>query len=241
MRLNAEQLRELGRLADLWLDADASTRESLHESARKSGDSFVRAFEVMIAHLGHGTSNTTLRPIPSAMRDAALSGSMLSGGNSDDEHVVESAQTSTAFCGTAVPPERAAGQHIGPYRLIRELGRGGMGVVWLAERADGQHTRQVALKMPLVENLNWLLAARFARERNILASLEHPGIARLYDAGVDNHNHSSQPYIAIEYVQGQPITTHVRVNKLKPEATVQLFTKVIEAVAHAHTQLIIHR
>ena len=241
MQLNAEQLRELGRLADLWLDADASTRESLHESARKSGDSFARAFEVMIAHLGHGTSNTTLRPIPSAMRDAALSGSMLSGGNSDDEHVVESAQTSTAFCGTAVPHERAAGQHIGPYRLIRELGRGGMGVVWLAERADGQHTRQVALKMPLVENLNWLLAARFARERNILASLEHPGIARLYDAGVDNHNHSSQPYIAIEYVQGQPITTYVKDNKLKPEATVQLFTKVIEAVAHAHTQLIIHR
>ncbi|MEQ1593514.1 MAG: protein kinase [Casimicrobium sp.] len=241
MQLSPQQLRELGQLADEWLDSDATTRERLQQSARNNGEQFAHAFAVMVAHLEHGVADTTLRPIPSAMRDAALSASMLSSGIADDQHASESAQASTAFGSTATSPERAAGQRIGPYRLIKELGRGGMGVVWLAERADGQHTRQVALKMPLVENLNWLLAARFARERNILASLEHPGIARLYDAGVDNHHHSTQPYIAIEYVQGQPITTYVKEKKLKPEATVQLFTKVIEAVAHAHTQLIIHR
>ena len=113
-----------------------------------------------------------------------------------------------------------------------------MGVVWLAALADGQHERQVALKMPLVENLNWLLAARFARERNILASLEHPGIARLFDAGVDAE---TQPYIALEYVVGVPINDYVREQNLKPEATVALFTKVINAVSHAHAQLVIHR
>ena len=241
MQLSPEQLRELGRLADQWLDSDAATREQLQRSAVNGGEQFAHAFEVMVAHLDHSVADTTLSQIPSAMRDAALSASMRSSGNAVDEHASESAQPSTVFDGAAAPPERTPGQHIGPYRLIKELGRGGMGLVWLAERADGQHTRQVALKMPLVENLNWLLAARFARERNILASLEHPGIARLYDAGVDNQHHSTQPYIAIEYVQGQPITTYVKENKLKPEATVQLFTKVIEAVAHAHTQLIIHR
>ncbi len=126
----------------------------------------------------------------------------------------------------------------GRFRLEAELGRGGMGVVWLAERADGQHTRQVALKMPLVENLNWLLAARFARERNILASLEHPGIARLYDAGVDEE---VQPYIAIEYVVGQAINAHVQAQRLRPDAIVALFIRVIDAVAHAHAHLVIHR
>lgn len=83
-----------------------------------------------------------------------------------------------------------------------------------------------------------MLAARFARERNILANLEHPGIARLYDAGIDAE---TQPYIALEYVVGQPITDYVREHHLRPEATVALFIRVIEAVAHAHAQLVIHR
>ena len=82
--------------------------------------------------------------------------------------------------------ELAAGDSIGPYRLISELGTGGMGAVWLAERADGALKRKVALKLP---RLVWAkgLAERMARERDILATLEHPNIARLYDAGVDQH------------------------------------------------------
>ncbi len=244
MQLSPEQLRELGDLADRWLDADDVARQALRRVAHDQGEHFAHAFDVMVAHLERNAANTLLRPIPSAMRDAALSASLQSTPATTSDPAAGYAAHSvpdTRHGDGAPPPERASGQMIGPYRLIKELGRGGMGVVWLAERADGQHTRQVALKMPLVENLNWLLAARFARERNILASLEHPGIARLYDAGVDHHNHANQPFIAIEYVQGQPITTYVKDNKLKPEATVQLFTKVIEAVAHAHTQLIIHR
>ena len=79
--------------------------------------------------------------------------------------------------------EEQAGQLIGPYRLLRELGQGGMGTVWLAERADGTFERQVALKLPHAEWIDRGLAQRFARERAVLASLNHPNIAQLFDAG----------------------------------------------------------
>ena len=90
---------------------------------------------------------------------------------------------------------------IGPYRLLREIGRGGMGSVWLAERADGAYQRQVALKLP---RLAWGagLAERMAREREIGMLLEHPHIARLYDAGIDERG---RPFLALEYIDGQPI------------------------------------
>ena len=92
------------------------------------------------------------------------------------------------------------GRRVGAYRLIREIGRGGMGLVWLAERADGSFKRQVALKLP---RLVWGagLAERMARERDIGALLEHPNIARLYDAGVDSFG---RPYLALEYIDGRP-------------------------------------
>src|ERR1041385_8036168 len=92
--------------------------------------------------------------------------------------------------------EFAAGLLIGPYRLISELGRGGMGVVWLAERADGSLKRPVALKLPFGP-IHTRLAERFARERDVLAQLAHPHIARLYDAGIAG---GGQPYLALEYV-----------------------------------------
>jgi serine/threonine protein kinase len=94
-----------------------------------------------------------------------------------------------------------AGEMVGPYRLIREIGRGGMGAVWLAERADGALKRNVALKLP---RLAWgaSLAERMARERDIGALLEHSHIARLYDAGVDA---AGRPYLALEYIDGQPL------------------------------------
>ncbi len=249
MQLSAEQLRELASMADAWLNAGEAERTRLRAVSAANGADFDRAFGAMVAQLTSTDAPTVLPHIPGAMRDAALAASLerdsdtvasdlsVAAGTQPDARVDDDA-TFTAFGRNLPSPERASGQRIGPYRLIKELGRGGMGVVWLAERADGQHSRQVALKMPLVENLNWLLAARFARERNILASLEHPGIARLYDAGVDQ---ATQPYIAIEYVHGQPITDYVKEKRLKPEATAQLFIRVIEAVAHAHTQLVIHR
>jgi serine/threonine-protein kinase len=133
--------------------------------------------------------------------------------------------------------ELAASESIGPYRLISELGTGGMGAVWLAERSDGQLKRKVALKLP---RLVWAkgLAERMARERDILASLEHPNIARLYDAGVDQHG---RPYLALEYVEGQPIDVYARERGLGVKDKLQLLLQVCSAVAFAHSRLVVHR
>jgi len=95
------------------------------------------------------------------------------------------------------------GARVGPYALIRMLGAGGMAEVWLARRADGAFKRETALKLPLLTRRHAGLEPRFARERDILASLEHPLIARLYDAGVDPQG---LPYLSMEYVQGEPLT-----------------------------------
>ncbi len=145
--------------------------------------------------------------------------------------------------GAAVPQDEAdigtpqPGDEVGPYRLIRELGEGGMGSVWLAERADGRLKRQVALKLP---RLTWArgLAERMARERDILATLEHPHIARLYDAGVDKFG---RPWLALEYVQGRPIDAYARDKVLTVRQRVELLLQVCEAVAYAHSRLVIHR
>jgi serine/threonine-protein kinase len=129
------------------------------------------------------------------------------------------------------------GDTVGPYRLLRALGHGGMGEVWQAERADGTLKRKVALKLP---HVTWApgLAERFAREREILASLEHPHIARLYDAGLDPHG---RPYMALEYVEGLPIDEFCKKRALPVEGKLRLLLQVADAVAFAHSRLVIHR
>ena len=126
---------------------------------------------------------------------------------------------------------------VGPYRLLREIGRGGMGAVWLAERADGSLKRHVALKLP---RLAWGagLAERMTRERDIGALLEHPNIARLYDAGVDA---SGRPYLALEYVDGQPLDAWCEAQALGVPERLRLFLQVARAVAYAHGRLVVHR
>jgi serine/threonine-protein kinase len=131
----------------------------------------------------------------------------------------------------------AAGQRVGPWRLLREIGSGGMAWVWLAERADGQGTRRVALKLP---RLGWApgLAERMQRERDILATLEHPNIARLYDAGSDE---LGRPWLALEFVQGLPIDLYCRERALPTLARVELLLQVCTAVGFAHQRQVIHR
>jgi serine/threonine-protein kinase len=131
-----------------------------------------------------------------------------------------------------------AGDAVGPYRLLRELGRGGMGEVWLAERSDGQLRRQVALKLPTLGLRRAVLVQRFERERDILAGLSHPHIARLYDAGIAE---DGQPYLALEYVDGQPITDYCGTHSLGLRERVQLMRQVMDAVQFAHAHLVIHR
>ncbi len=129
------------------------------------------------------------------------------------------------------------GDMVGPYRLLQELGDGGMGSVWLAERADGALKRKVALKLP---RLAWAsdLAGRMARERDILGSLEHPNIARLYDAGVDQHG---RPFLALEYVEGQRLDRYCDEQGLTVQERIRLFLQVLDAVQYAHVNLVLHR
>lgn len=130
------------------------------------------------------------------------------------------------------------GSNVGPYELVRSLGQGGMAEVWLARRADGAFKREVALKLPLLKQTRQDLAQRFAVERDILASLEHPNIARLYDAGIDA---SGSPYLAMEYVQGQPLTEWCDARCLGLCDRLKLFLQVLEAVRFAHEKQVVHR
>ena len=131
-----------------------------------------------------------------------------------------------------------AGDEIGPYRLIREIGTGGMGSVWLAERHDGTLSRAVALKFLRATGPNDALAERLQRERDILASLVHPGIARLYDAGIAK---DGLPYLALEYIEGQHIDRFCRERNLDVRARVELVRQVALAVTYAHGKLVVHR
>jgi serine/threonine protein kinase len=140
--------------------------------------------------------------------------------------------------GSGSPGRPQPGERVGPYELIRALGSGGMAEVWLARRADGAFKRDVALKLPALSHLRADLEQRFARERDILASLEHPLIARLYDAGIDP---KGLPYLAMEYVQGQPLTEWCDAQRLDILARLQLILQVSEAVQYAHDKQVIHR
>jgi serine/threonine-protein kinase len=131
-----------------------------------------------------------------------------------------------------------AGARVGPYELIRLLGAGGMAEVWLAKRADGVFKRDVALKLPSLTRVRRDLEQRFARERDILAGLEHANIARLYDAGIDP---AGLPYLAMEYVRGDFLTDWCDAQRLDIRARLRLFLQVLEAVQYAHDRQVIHR
>ena len=130
------------------------------------------------------------------------------------------------------------GEWVGDYQLVRLLGVGGMAEVWLATHADGALGREVALKLPLLSRLRPDLAPRFARERDILARLEHAHIPRVLDAGV---SHDGLPYIAMEPVVGEPLNDWCDSHRLGLQDRIRLFLQVLDAVHHAHAHGVIHR
>jgi serine/threonine protein kinase len=130
----------------------------------------------------------------------------------------------------------APGVRCGSYRLVRLLGRGGMGEVFLAERADGQIKQRVAIKLLCRSVASPALRSRFLQERQILASLQHPGIARLLDVG---ETAEGRPYLVLDYIDGVPIDVYSR--NLDLNGKLRLFLGVCDAVAYAHRNLIIHR
>ncbi|NNF57333.1 MAG: serine/threonine protein kinase, partial [Rhodothermaceae bacterium] len=130
------------------------------------------------------------------------------------------------------------GERVGPYRLVEAVGRGGMGTVFRAERADGAFSQTVAVKLlhpgPVAEEVR----RRFEAERQILARLEHAHIARLLDGGLTE---AGLPWLAMEFVEGMPITDHCDARRLGVEARLLLFLDVCAAVTYAHRNLIVHR
>lgn len=131
-----------------------------------------------------------------------------------------------------------AGQTLGVYTLVSQIGHGGMGTVWLAERNDGRFERRVAVKFLNVALIGRSGEERFKREGRILARLKHPHIAELIDAGVSR---AGQPYLVLEYVEGHPIDRHCDQHKLDVGARIRLFLDVLQAVAQAHANLVVHR
>ncbi|MFL6197012.1 MAG: tetratricopeptide repeat protein [Thermoanaerobaculia bacterium] len=130
------------------------------------------------------------------------------------------------------------GQPFGAYTLVRSIGAGGMGSVWLARRNDGRFEGTVAVKLLSAALLGAAGAARFRREGTILARLKHPNIAQLIDAGVSE---VGQPYLVLEYVEGEPIDRWCDEQGLDVRSRVRLFLDVLAAVAHAHANLVVHR
>ena len=131
-----------------------------------------------------------------------------------------------------------AGQNLGPYTLVALLGSGGMGAVWRARRSDGRFAGDVAVKLLHPSLLDGQGEARFRREGTILSRLTHPGIARLYDAGISP---SGQPYLVLELVEGTPLDRFCDARGLDVRARLELFLQVIDTVAHAHASLVVHR
>lgn len=129
-------------------------------------------------------------------------------------------------------------ERIGAYRIVRAIGAGGMGSVYLAERVDGEFDQTVALKLVNAGRNTAELARRLRAERQILAGLEHPAIARLIDGGVIE---DGRPYFTMEYVDGTPIDEYCARNQLSPGARLKLFSQVLQAVAYAQQNLVVHR
>lgn len=154
-----------------------------------------------------------------------------------DQDAAENAPHAPALPDDASASE-AFGTELGPFRLVRELGHGGMGTVYLADRADGAYRQQVAIKVIRQAAGDPDLERRFRRERQILASLNHPHIARLLDGGVSRNG---QPYLVMEYVDGEPLLAFATRAALSVRARLDLFLEICAAVSYAHGRLVVHR
>jgi serine/threonine protein kinase len=136
------------------------------------------------------------------------------------------------------PAEALAGLIVGAYRLVSLIGQGGMGSVWLAERCDGRFEGRAAVKLLNIALMGRAIEGRFRREGHILAKVTHPNIAHLIDAGVTD---TGQPYLVLEFVEGEHIDRYCNQHALPIRSRIRLFLQVLEAVAHAHANLIVHR
>ncbi len=163
--------------------------------------------------------------------------SSLLAASSEPENLIENNVIDLALKVGAQENDRAE-QHFGPYKILREIGSGGMGSVFLATRDDGEFSMQAALKIVRQSVADREIIARFKRERQILANLHHPNIAVLYDGGVSN---KGEPFLAMEYVDGETLTDYAEKHRLSIPEKLNLFLKICSAVSYSHRNLVIHR
>jgi serine/threonine-protein kinase len=216
--LDPERWRRLSSVLDAALDLPPEARSRYLDAACQGDESLRRQVEELLqAEAAAGG----FLAAPAAERAAPLVVEMMG---------------PLAEASSAEPPP--AGRMVGAYRLLGPLGEGGMGTVHLAERADGQFEQQVAIKL-LRHGLHSPEAQRrFLLERQILARLEHPAIARLLDGGVTEHG---VPFFVMERVEGSPVTTHCRERQLGIADRLRLFLEICDAAQYAHRNLIVHR
>jgi serine/threonine-protein kinase len=214
MLIDPKQWPVLSKLLDEALDLPPEDRDRWLESLPPESVTYKQELRSLLRHAGTAETRDFQDVLPilhEAVADARAA-----------------AHVATLTPGTAV----------GPYVIERQIGSGGMGAVWLARRRDGVIKRPVALKLPHAGPLGGQLADRFISERNILAELAHPNIARLYDAGFSA---DGQPYLALEYVAGEPLTAYCDERCLDLRQRLRLFQQVLRAVQYAHSNLVIHR
>jgi eukaryotic-like serine/threonine-protein kinase len=212
-----EHWHRVERLLDLLIELSPAERRRVLD-ARCAADGRLRSDVESLLEADAATG-----PLDDSLASYAdlLSGGSRAGQASDDDD------------GMVAPGER-----IGPFRVVRRLGGGGMGEVYLAERDDGQFEQRVALKLVGGGWHGERVVARFLRERRILASLDHPHIARLLDGGVTVEG---VPYFAMEHVEGEPLLQYSDARRLGLEDRLTLFLQVCDAVAFAHGRLVVHR
>ncbi|MBK8284162.1 MAG: serine/threonine protein kinase [Ahniella sp.] len=214
MSMTPERFQQVRIVFESALAQDPSGREAWLAKACAGDDALLEAVQRMLAADAHAESeNESLIDLPDSMAEQVI--------DSDTE------------AGDALH-----GKRFGPYTLIRTLGQGGMGQVYLAERSDGSFRQEVAVKV-VREGWDHLeLLERFRRERQILASLNHPNIARLLDGGASD---TGEPYLVMEYVDGVSIGEYCDRERLSIPARVRLFSDVCAAVGYAHQRLVVHR
>ena len=206
--MTSQELRKLRARFEQLLEATETERSAILHGLRQSDSSMAHELERMLA--AHDT--------PGSVLDQPLA-----------EEIGLRAASSTGV---------REGSEIGPYSIKKELGLGGMGVVYLATRTYGNFERRVAIKILRHDRIDRLFLGRFQQERQILAQLTHPHIASILDAG---ETADGDPYFVMEYVDGDPITTHCERRALGIDAKLDLFLQICDAVQYAHRNLTVHR
>lgn len=206
--MEAERWRQIEDLFNRAVDLPAPERAALLEAERGSGPELVREVESLLK-----AEEQTVPLFENSIQQAA-------------REVIE-----------ARPP-LAEGDRVGAYRVVKKLGEGGMGMVFLAERADSEYQARVAIKVLRSGAADPRLLERFLAERQILASLEHPSVARLLDGGATPRGY---PYVVMEYVDGEPLDVYCDSHGLDVRDRIELFLQVLAAVQSAHQSLIVHR